>query len=375
MTHNPPPPKLSLLPEVGAVHARTARLARRLLRRRPWPGRQRHHRAAAARQRGLDGRCGGRRGRRRRALARPDDAACRALEARRRAAVAPAHDGGDGPAGLRPVRLQLSGLRRRDRFQEGSQAQSVHPRRQGHAAHAQGRSMARWARPALRRSCRRRPSRRRRVAQAAPRAGRSRDNPTEAVFVSRTLLNKPGSAKQTWHLEFDLSSSGLDYVVGDCFGIFPTNDPALVAAVITALGASADFPINGRTLREVLTEEVALGLAPDTLFQLYSYITGGERRQKAKALASGEDPDGDAADSRRARRDRKICARAARSGSFRRSARAAAAAAVFHLLVAQEQSRPRRAHGRRGALSNRQTRTPRRRLHLPWRTRGARRRA
>jgi sulfite reductase (NADPH) flavoprotein alpha-component len=31
------------------------------------------------------------------------------------------------------------------------------------------------------------------------------------------------------------------------------------------------------------------------LFQLISYITGGERRQKAKALAAGEDPDGDAA--------------------------------------------------------------------------------
>jgi sulfite reductase (NADPH) flavoprotein alpha-component len=31
------------------------------------------------------------------------------------------------------------------------------------------------------------------------------------------------------------------------------------------------------------------------LFQLISYITGGERRQKAKTLASGADPDGDAA--------------------------------------------------------------------------------
>src|SRR5436853_295694 len=31
------------------------------------------------------------------------------------------------------------------------------------------------------------------------------------------------------------------------------------------------------------------------LFQLFSYIAGGERRKKAKALASGEDPDGDAA--------------------------------------------------------------------------------
>src|SRR5438067_697322 len=58
--------------------------------------------------------------------------------------------------------------------------------------------------------------------------GRSRDNPVEAVFQSRTRLNKPGSGKETWHLEFDLKESGLDYTVGDSFGIYPTNDPALV---------------------------------------------------------------------------------------------------------------------------------------------------
>jgi sulfite reductase (NADPH) flavoprotein alpha-component len=126
-------------------------------------------------------------------------------------------------------------------------------------------------------------------------AGRSREHPAEAEFISRTLLNKPGSGKETWHIEFDLSSSGLDYVVGDCFGIFPTNDQSLVTDVIKALDAPADFPIGGRTFREVLTDGVSLGTAPDALFQLYSYITGGERRQKAKALASGEDPDSDAA--------------------------------------------------------------------------------
>jgi len=124
--------------------------------------------------------------------------------------------------------------------------------------------------------------------------GRSRDTPAEAVFLSRTRLNKPGSAKETWHIEFDLTPSGLDYVVGDCFGIYPSNDPALVAAVIAALGAPADFPIKGRKLRDVLGDGVALGAAPDSLFQLFSYITGGDRRLRAKALASGEDPDGDA---------------------------------------------------------------------------------
>jgi sulfite reductase (NADPH) flavoprotein alpha-component len=128
---------------------------------------------------------------------------------------------------------------------------------------------------------------------AAP--GRSRENPVDATVVSRTRLNKAGSEKETWHVEFDLSRSGLEYVVGDSFGIMPANDPGLVDAILKALGAPPDFPIGGRTLREVLTDGVSLSPAPDMLFQLYSYVTGGERRQKAKALSSGEDPDGDAA--------------------------------------------------------------------------------
>ena len=128
--------------------------------------------------------------------------------------------------------------------------------------------------------------------QAAP--GRSRDNPALAAFISRTRLNKPGSEKETWHIEFDLAPSGLDYVVGDSFGLFPANDPALVDAIIKTLAAPPDFPIGGRTLREVLLDGVSLSPAPDMLFQLFSYITGGERRQKARALANGEDPDGDA---------------------------------------------------------------------------------
>ncbi len=125
--------------------------------------------------------------------------------------------------------------------------------------------------------------------------GRSRDNPVYATFHSRRRLNKEGSGKETWHIEFDLAESGLDYVVGDSFGVYPTNDAALVDAVVTALEAVPDFPIGGRTLREVLTDGVSLSPAPDMLFQLFSYLTGGERRQKAKALAAGGDPDGDAA--------------------------------------------------------------------------------
>ncbi len=91
-----------------------------------------------------------------------------------------------------------------------------------------------------------------------------------------------------------MSQSGLDYTVGDSFGIMPMNDPVLVDAIIRALDAPPDFPIGGRTLRDVLTDGVSLSPAPDMLFQLYSYVTGGARRQRAKSLAAGDDPDGDA---------------------------------------------------------------------------------
>jgi sulfite reductase (NADPH) flavoprotein alpha-component len=123
----------------------------------------------------------------------------------------------------------------------------------------------------------------------------SRDNPSTATFLSRTRLNRTGSEKETWHVEFDLGGSGLDYTVGDSFGIFPVNEADLAGAVIRALGVPPDFNVAGRTLRDVLLTDVSLSPAPDSLFQLFSYISGGERRQKAKALACGEDPDGDAA--------------------------------------------------------------------------------
>jgi sulfite reductase (NADPH) flavoprotein alpha-component len=136
------------------------------------------------------------------------------------------------------------------------------------------------------------------VAEAAhalqPVPGRSRDNPATATLISRYRLNKPGSEKDTWHIEFDLAESELDYEVGDSFGVFPANDHALVDAVLEALAAPPDFPIGGRTLRETLIDGVSLSPAPDMLFQLISYLTGGERRKKAQALAEGRDPDHDA---------------------------------------------------------------------------------
>jgi len=133
------------------------------------------------------------------------------------------------------------------------------------------------------------------AVKPADEPGRSRNNPVEATFLSRRLLNKPGSEKETWHVEFDLSASGLDYVVGDSFGVSVANDIGLVDQIIAMLGVSHTTMIKGRKLRDVLFEDVSLSPAPDSLFELISFITGGAAREKARALASGDNPDGDAA--------------------------------------------------------------------------------
>ncbi|QGM96757.1 sulfite reductase subunit alpha [Methylocystis parvus] len=123
----------------------------------------------------------------------------------------------------------------------------------------------------------------------------SRDNPVPVVFLSRRRLNKEGSAKETWHIEFDLSGSGLDYKAGDSFGIFAKNDLGLVDQIIAMLGASHLTPVRGKALRDVLQCDVSLSPAPDALFELISFTTGGAQREKARLLAQGQDPDGDAA--------------------------------------------------------------------------------
>jgi sulfite reductase (NADPH) flavoprotein alpha-component len=123
-------------------------------------------------------------------------------------------------------------------------------------------------------------------AETKPSEIGTRDAPVEAIFVSATRLNGEGSEKDTRHVVFDLADSGLRYEPGDSFGLFPKNDPALVDAVLSTLRVPAEFPVGGKPMRDVLIEDYALGLAPDMLFELMSYLVGGERRQIRKRLSN-----------------------------------------------------------------------------------------
>lgn len=82
-------------------------------------------------------------------------------------------------------------------------------------------------------------------------------NPFPATVVGVRSVTKPGSAKETIHVDYSLEGSGMSYVTGDALGVIPSNDPALVDALIAALGldATAEVPTaNGTaTLKEALT--------------------------------------------------------------------------------------------------------------------------
>lgn len=141
------------------------------------------------------------------------------------------------------------------------------------------------------------------VAPAAPAAaepGRSRETPVEAAFLSKRRLNADGSDKETHHIEIDLSQCGLTYEPGDSFGLFATNCPELASAVATRLGVAAGTTVahdgHSLPLSAWLSEKVALGAAPDALFELLAaYVDSPDDKTKLAKLAEGEDPDGDLA--------------------------------------------------------------------------------
>ena len=63
----------------------------------------------------------------------------------------------------------------------------------------------------------------------------SKTNPYPAPVLVNSNLNGEGSAKETRHIEIDLSDSGLSYEPGDALGVYPQNNPAYVDELLAAL--------------------------------------------------------------------------------------------------------------------------------------------
>ncbi|MDP1664297.1 MAG: assimilatory sulfite reductase (NADPH) flavoprotein subunit [Methylobacter sp.] len=63
----------------------------------------------------------------------------------------------------------------------------------------------------------------------------SRKHPFPALLLENIVLNGRGSIKETHHLELSLDGSGLTYEPGDVLGVYPTNAPDVIDALLQTL--------------------------------------------------------------------------------------------------------------------------------------------
>ncbi len=83
----------------------------------------------------------------------------------------------------------------------------------------------------------------------------SRTQPLIARIQNRSLLNGPGSSKQTYHIELNLGDAHLPFQVGDSVGIFPTNPPTLVTSILKRLNINPRDEIFDSRTQSALTIE------------------------------------------------------------------------------------------------------------------------
>lgn len=101
----------------------------------------------------------------------------------------------------------------------------------------------------------------------------SRAHPVPTSLALNRLLSGPGAGKEVRQFVFDLRDSGLQYEAGDALGVWPTNSPALVAELLSALQlpASAAVTLPGlgeRPLAEAMLRHLEITRITPSLLAL-----------------------------------------------------------------------------------------------------------
>ncbi|MGH6943254.1 MAG: diflavin oxidoreductase, partial [Geminicoccaceae bacterium] len=109
----------------------------------------------------------------------------------------------------------------------------------------------------------------------------SKSNPFEAEITELVSLNSSRSAKETIHLELALAGSGLAFEPGDALGILPSNDPAMVEALLRAARLEGDT-----ALHRALSDQYDITTLTRPVVQAYGGLT---EDAKLQALAAGDD--------------------------------------------------------------------------------------
>lgn len=132
-----------------------------------------------------------------------------------------------------------------------------------------------------------------------------------AKILSRHLLNKEGSLKNTYQIVIDIEGSHMEFIPGDCLGVMPENDPKIVSLCVQHMKAKPSDKIippikhssnkNGHknnekrsceafSLKEYLTRKVNITrVKPSLLKVLLKYATSEEKKNMLTKLLENKE--------------------------------------------------------------------------------------
>jgi sulfite reductase (NADPH) flavoprotein alpha-component len=125
-----------------------------------------------------------------------------------------------------------------------------------------------------------------------------KNNPFLATLVDRRRLSSSQSQKDTQHFAVSLKGSGLTYECGDSLGVFPTNNPKEVAALLQAAGFSGEEMIlipkdpAPIALRQAWSQRLALNAPTYKFVQLlHNKATNDSEKAELAARIAETDPE------------------------------------------------------------------------------------
>lgn len=114
-----------------------------------------------------------------------------------------------------------------------------------------------------------------------------RKHPFPATVLTKQTLNGRGSEKEVLHIELSLEDSELVYQPGDAVGVYPQNDPYLVAELIDLMGYDHDEQVeldNDKTkLSELLLHYREITVLTRPLLEKWAALTQSELLNKLLA--------------------------------------------------------------------------------------------
>ncbi|WP_083631213.1 assimilatory sulfite reductase (NADPH) flavoprotein subunit [Labilibacter marinus] len=102
----------------------------------------------------------------------------------------------------------------------------------------------------------------------------------EAEVLEKVLLNGKGSAKETYHIEFDIEDSGLVYQPGDALEVVAQNGKALVKDILAQLNISEDEYVSvgneSLSIYDALVNKFEITVVTNPVIKKYAEIAQSE---------------------------------------------------------------------------------------------------